>query len=296
MIRTRKNRALALVAVAIAVAVALATALATCASSPSAGSSPTPSASAEGLVLVALGDSIPYNSPDDCPDCTGFIETVGAALESQSGQPVIIENRSRHDGATTQDIAHQLVDDHAMIEVLGTADVVIASFGFNNQPPYTSGEPTCATIDGEDASDAVVFAAVAATTTGCVDAQNAALGELGRTVLERLRALAPDARIAVLNSYDAWSGWETLAGYPDLEGPILTTVGYALSSWSDTLCEEAKAIDAICVDLYRRFNGVDGLTPSGSLLAADYTHPSQEGNDAIAEEILASGLLEKVAD
>jgi lysophospholipase L1-like esterase len=292
MIRRRKTRALALIAVAIAVSVAVATALASCASASPGAASPTPSASSAALVLVAIGDSIPVNSSDDCPGCTGFVETVGAELEALSGRPVILDNRSRHDGAQTQDIADQLVEDDALIEILGTADVVIASFGFNDQPPYVGGDGSCPPI-ADGASDDVAFAAMATTTTECVDAQTAALGELGQTVLDRLRALAPDAEIAVLNAYDSWRGWKHLSEYPALESPITATVAYALSRWDATVCPEAESIDAICVDLYSRFNGEDGLTPSGSLLATDYAHPSQEGNDAIAKEIINSGLLDE---
>jgi hypothetical protein len=28
------------------------------------------------LNFVVIGDSIPYNSPDDCPNCTGFVDRV----------------------------------------------------------------------------------------------------------------------------------------------------------------------------------------------------------------------------
>ena len=39
-------------------------------------------------------------------------------------------------------------------------------------------------------------------------------------------------------------------------------------------------------DLFGAFNGPDGTTPSGSLLAPDYAHPSQEGNDRIRDLLL----------
>jgi hypothetical protein len=32
------------------------------------------------LRLVAIGDSIPYNSPQDCPGCTGFVDRYARAV------------------------------------------------------------------------------------------------------------------------------------------------------------------------------------------------------------------------
>jgi lysophospholipase L1-like esterase len=34
------------------------------------------------------------------------------------------------------------------------------------------------------------------------------------------------------------------------------------------------------------FNGEDATTPAGDLVAADYTHPSQKGNDLIRDLLL----------
>jgi hypothetical protein len=44
------------------------------------------------------------------------------------------------------------------------------------------------------------------------------------------------------------------------------------------------------VDIATRSNGTDGTEASGPLLAADYTHPSDEGNAAIAEQLIDSGF------
>ena len=52
------------------------------------------------------------------------------------------------------------------------------------------------------------------------------------------------------------------------------------------ICAEAAAVDGECVDVIAAFNGPDATTPSGDLLADDYTHPSQAGNDRIRDELL----------
>jgi lysophospholipase L1-like esterase len=290
MVRLRWCGALAILASSIALAGC------TSADSPQAAVN-TPSASATpagddgALLLVVIGDSIPNNSSADCPDCTGFVDTVAANLRESSGGPVNVENRSRHDGAQTQDIADQLEDDKDLIGLLSDADIVIASFGFNDQPPYLTAPAGCPVITDSD-SDETAFTAVVATTTPCVDAQTAILREKARGILARLQELAPQARIGVLNSYNAWTGWPRLEeDFAELVAPLTATIAYALDRWNEALCAEAAAATVTCVDLYHRFNGTDGKAAAATLLAEDYTHPSQEGNDAIADEVVASGLL-----
>jgi lysophospholipase L1-like esterase len=265
-------------------------ALTACSGSALSDSPPTRSPES-GVLLVAIGDSIPFNSEADCPGCTGFVDDAAAELEDSSGRTVTVRNLSRHDGARTQDIADQLETDRAAINALSEAQVVIASFGFNDQPPYFGAPAPCPTIQETD-DDATVFAAMTQTSTDCIDDQHMALSRTARTVLTRLRELAPDASIGVLNSYNAWIGWGLLeTDYPDLRDGITAITTAALDRWDETVCAEAELIEATCVDVYHRVNGEDGRTPAGSLLAPDYTHPSQEGNDVIAEEIASSGLL-----
>ena len=45
-------------------------------------------------VVVALGDSIPYNSPDDCPGCTGFVDLYATELGKAAGKTVAVRNMS----------------------------------------------------------------------------------------------------------------------------------------------------------------------------------------------------------
>ena len=49
-----------------------------CAATPSA--TPTPDASASALSVVVIGDSIPFNSPEDCPGCTAFVDSYADGL------------------------------------------------------------------------------------------------------------------------------------------------------------------------------------------------------------------------
>ncbi|HET9420267.1 MAG TPA: SGNH/GDSL hydrolase family protein [Nocardioides sp.] len=248
------------------------------------GSSPPPS-----LSVVVVGDSIPYNSPADCAGCVGFVESYGEALGEELGEPVGTANLSRHDGARTRDIVVQLASGE-LDETLATADVVIMSVGFNDQPPYTDPDQPCH-VD-EPASDEDAVDAVVATTRDCVDTVTATLRRTLARGLRELRERAPGATVAALVPYDAWNGWAALDALPVAQGRSVTRlVSYALDAWRTALCAEMVEAGGVCVDVYRAFNGPDGAQPSGELLAPDYTHPSQEGNDRIRDVLLAARLL-----
>jgi lysophospholipase L1-like esterase len=63
-----------------------------------------------------------------------------------------------------------------------------------------------------------------------------------------------------------------------------------LDTWNAVLCDSAIAHGFICADIYHVFNGPDGRTPSGDLLGADYTHPSDKGNAVIAKNLVGKGF------
>jgi hypothetical protein len=74
---------------------ALALAAASCSSSAGddsaasnqSASSANPSESSEpALSLVAIGDSVAYNSSDDCPGCTGFVDRYAEARDVTAGR------------------------------------------------------------------------------------------------------------------------------------------------------------------------------------------------------------------
>src|SRR4051794_37137070 len=68
---------------------------------PASPSSSAPSSAAPApLSLVVIGDSIPYNSQEDCPNCRGFVTRYAEALAKATGQKVETKNRSEHTGLT----------------------------------------------------------------------------------------------------------------------------------------------------------------------------------------------------
>jgi len=259
---------------------------------PSGGTAATPTRTAETtpgsdvISVVAIGDSIPYNSPQDCPGCTGFVDSFAEALAESTGEPVEAINRSRHDGAQTADILEE-VQSGSLDDVLGTANLVIVSAGYNDQPPYGDEGEACYAAQLDTEADAV--AAVLATTPECIATQTATTAEDLAGVLDGVRERAPEASLLVLTAYDSWTGWSAVeAAGPEAAASVSTTIVAALDAWRTAACAAAVAVDGECVDLLAGFNGPDATSPSGDLLAADYTHPSQSGNDLIRDLLLAT--------
>jgi hypothetical protein len=107
---------------------------------PSASGSTSPAASSvsaspeAGLLLVAIGDSIPFNSPDDCPGCTGFVNRYGEALSEASGTPVKVLNESEHNNNTVGMLLQEVSDSPKLRTDLAAADAIIVGIAHNAPP------------------------------------------------------------------------------------------------------------------------------------------------------------------
>lgn len=138
------------------------------------------------LSLVAIGDSIPYNSPDDCPGCTRTYRPQYDRLFSQITR-------------------------------------------------WRRGKPTI---------------------------------------------------LRTIDRYNDWTGYSKIHLTPAENVKIKTMI----DTWDAMLCASATAHGFVCADIYHAFNGPDGRTPSGSLVGADYTHPSNKGNALIAKVLISEGF------
>ena len=56
------------------------------------------------------------------------------------------------------------------------------------------------------------------------------------------------------------------------------------------ICESAAASGFECGDVGRAFNGADGRSAAGDLLAPDYIHPSDEGYERMATVLIELGF------
>src|SRR3990170_1961311 len=228
---------------------------------PASTIAPAPSATPRPWSLVVVGDSIPYNHPKDCPGCTGVATRYAAAIELATGREVTLTNVSEYTGLRVEGLLAELRSDAVRRKAIAAADFVLITIAHNNVvcPDWDLDREACATLAEQyRATYAQVFAAVVALRAG--------------------RATA----------------FRTINRYNDVTEPGVTEGEAAgsrliLDAWNEMVCAEAKAKGFLCADIYHAFNGPDGLTPSGHLLASDHTHPSDLGSERIAEVLAALG-------
>lgn len=225
-----------------------------------ATTSPSP-APQPGLV-VGLGDSV--TSGAAC-DCTPFVQTYAAALARRDGSPVRAVNLG-HGGDTTVELLALLKGDAAARRALAQASVVVVTIGANDLVPLLARW----TAGGCD--DACVQPAVVTMGNGLAAA------------LREIRSQAPHARLLVT---DYWNVFE--------DGDVAVAKrGPGFAPWSDevtgsanmTICAQAAAVGASCVDLYEPFEGEDGMRNPSALLADDGDHPNAAGHALIAATLL----------
>ena len=278
-----------------AVATMLALMLSACgsASSPSAGT-PSPSgqpspSTGEAIHVVVIGDSIPFAG--FCEDCTAFVGRYAEGLESTTGRTVEATNRSRNDGAQLDDIRTQVSDEAELREQLATADIVIVSVGFNNGPPWPSDRP-CGGSPGDTAAEQI--AAVLAYDEACIEPTVASYSGDYDAIYSEIAEVVPQAAVLLtLNVYNNWIGYPDLGQSATAEeiGRLESLTRQIFDAWTEMLCERATTHGFSCVDVYHAFNGVDGLDAPGAKVGSDYTHPSQAGNDVIADLLAQVEIL-----
>jgi lysophospholipase L1-like esterase len=231
------------------------------------------------LSLVVIGDSIPFNSQQDCPNCRGFVTRYAEALAKATGREVETKNRSEHTGLTLPGLMKSLPDLRG--ELSGADAIIIGiahnSFPLNDEAPCGSPvDPATGAI--EDWSKVDKACATEAT-------------KKSRPVYDELYSTVAGWRtgkptlLLTLNRYNDWIGFDQANLTPAQTNKTVVLH----DAWNTMLCDSAKSNGFDCVDVYHAFNGEDGSKPSGGLLADDYTHPSQAGNDEIARLLTDRG-------
>ncbi|MEO8289043.1 MAG: GDSL-type esterase/lipase family protein [Chloroflexota bacterium] len=240
-----------------------------------------PTTSASGAIpwsLVAIGDSIPYNSPQDCPGCTGFVDRYATAITKATGHPVKVQNLSQHNGLNTDGLLKELQSDAVRREALAGADVIVVSIGANDIAWNINDDP----CDGPttDSPDWSKFNPICA----------AAAAEIFRPKLESVYsqiAALRAGKLTIFRTINRYNDWID-ANFPP-EG--VNATHDLVEAWNAMVCRAAQANGFTCADVYHAFNGSDGITPAVGLLAADYTHPSDKGNEVIARVLAALGYV-----
>jgi lysophospholipase L1-like esterase len=91
--------------------------------------------------------------------------------------------------------------------------------------------------------------------------------------------------LRTINRYNDFIGWTDANLTPAQQ----RLTAFFVAQWDTMICKSAKANGFGCADLSKAFNGPDGMKPSGDLLADDYTHPSDKGNEVIARVLADLG-------
>ena len=229
--------------------------------------------------LVVVGDSIPYNSPNDCPGCTSFVDRYAEAITVATGKAVKVQNLSTHTGLQIDGLL-QMLESSKMQEAIANADVIIVGIA-HNDAAMNSNDDLCDGPNGDNpdwskynAECAIASAELFRPKFESVYSQIVALRD-GKPTIFR-----------TINRYNDWNGWP---GH-DLSPEGIKATKEAIDAWNDMICEAAEKNGFVCADIYQEFNGADGLKPSGDLLATDYTHPSDKGNEVIARVLTELGF------
>jgi lysophospholipase L1-like esterase len=242
-----------------------------------------PEASGVPIHLLVIGDSIPF--AEFCPGCTGFVSQYAEELRVRTGRRVEVVNRSRNDSAGMTQIETQLTDEETLRDQVVRADVVLVSVGYNNALPDATTWADCPGDMGGTVESYVAWALK--TTKGCLEGGVEAYAAQYDRIFGTITQLR-DPSTAVLAAINVHDG--NLGG-PDLRAAKLSAKTRSdldrwmidvYDRWNTMLCRTAAEHGFACIDVYHAFNGPKGDHPSGAN-TADGAHPSQAGNDVIAD-------------
>jgi lysophospholipase L1-like esterase len=232
---------------------------------------------------VAVGDSLAYNSSEDCPGCTGFVDRYADAISQATGHPVKVQNLSQHNGLQTDGLLEELKTDTQRREALANADIILVSIGYNDTPWNRDDDP----CDGAGYPDWSKYNATCA----------AAAAEIFRPKLESVFAQIVALRAGKPTIFRTITPYNDWIGGVDGESGVVTPpeatnpTRLVLDDWSAMTCKAATANGFGCADTYHAFNGSDGLKPIAGLLTASKAngHPSDKGNEVIAQALADLG-------
>jgi lysophospholipase L1-like esterase len=191
---------------------------------------------------------------------------------------VVVENLSQHNRLQIDGLLEELKTDDYRLEALAEADIIIVAIA-HNDVAMLSKDDVC---DGpiRDTPDWSKY-----NTTCAADS-----AELFRpkyeSVFSQIVALrqGKPTIFRTINRYNDWLGWSELTP----EGIDATHL--ILEAWNEMICKTAQENGFLCADIYQAFNGPDGRQPAGDLLAADHTHPSDNGNEVIGRSLIDLGF------
>ncbi len=224
------------------------------------------------LRVLGLGDSVP--AADTCA-CAGFLEQLTPDLRRATGRTVTLRNDATS-GWTTQDVLTDLASGHAHADLLDGADLVVVEIGANDFDLTRLSDPACDP----------------AGTSPCFHSTLTGLRSGLTSVVDRVRALAPGARVALLGYWNV-----------GVDGSVGRSLGstYVASSdaltraVNDVVVDVANHTGATYVDAYTPLKGSGGHRDPTEDLLDDGDHPNASGHarlaDAVLDALQASGAV-----
>lgn len=215
------------------------------------------------LRVVGLGDSVP--AADTC-GCDGFLEQLVPALRATTGRRVTLANDATS-GWTTQDVIGDLAAGASHDDLASGADLVVVEIGANDFDLSRLSDPSCAP----------------ASSSSCFRSTLAGLRSGLTQVVDRVRALAPGAEVALLGYWNV-----------GLDGSVGRSQGSTYVSSSEALTRAvnqvvvgvSRSTGSVYVDAYTPFKGTDGQRDPTEDLLDDGDHPNASGHARLADAVL----------
>jgi lysophospholipase L1-like esterase len=232
-------------------------------------------------VVVALGDSITGQPVETCPGCTPWVDRYAAALSDATGRTAEVRNLARP-SLRVELLLEELVAGSSLTTAAESADAILVGVG-NSDAPWNITDDAC---DGPaTAADLVPWDEYS---DACIATEVERFRPTFEAMYDRLAELraGEPTILRTINRYNDWIGFE--GGEVPAEA-VEISIDYNVA-WNAMICETAEASGFICADIGRAFNGDDGRTASGDLLAADYLHPSDKGYERIATVLIDLGF------
>jgi lysophospholipase L1-like esterase len=234
-----------------------------------------------GRVVAAFGDSIAGAPGAICPDCTPWVDRYGEAVAAATGTAVSVRNVGRP-SLRVERLLQDLTDASTVADTAASADAIVVAVG-NSDAPWNITDDAC---DGE--ATAVDLVPWEMYTDACISAEVERFRPTFDAVFKRLVELRA-GRPTIYRAIDRYNDWIGFEGGEVPPVAVEVSVSYN-DAWNSMICESAETNGFACAEISTAFNGEDGRTASGHLLAPDYIHPSDAGHERIAEVLVELGF------
>lgn len=257
---------------------------------PATSSSPAASsARLADLTILAMGDSTVWDH--DCVDCShSYPHQLRATLVKSTGKQVDLIDATQHNALTAASLLREVTSNSwdgvtqdpkapAPKAAIAAADIVTITVGANDAPWQRDEDPVC---NGDWGNQSCIGQLVTPSL--------AALGQVIDTI-HTIRGAKPTA-IRVTTFYNELIPSKSYAPDRPAESIAkgLTSARVFSDALNDGICATAKAHQAVCIDIYRGINGVDGRTALPSNWFTWTGHDGGYDQTFTAEAIMRAGF------